>query len=96
MISVDGILDPPNREIRVGKSRRRFTGMQWRLLELLVKRNGWISHERIYEILYGHFAEGRSDKLVRVHICHIRKKLEGSALTIATAYGLGYRLERAA
>lgn len=49
-------------------------------------------------VMYGVYGEGNwpMDKIVDVYICKLRKKLAGTALSITTIWGKGWRLELAA
>ena len=66
------------------------------LLETLLRRAGTtVSKETLLESSYG-FGDEVSPSAIEVHVHRLRKKLEGSGVSIATLRGLGYllRLDR--
>ena len=62
------------------------------LLEILLRRRGQIvPREEILPAAFGYdFDPGTN--LVDVHVAHLRRKLEGGAVTIESVRGVGYRL----
>lgn len=73
------VLDLPARELGI--------------FELLLQRSGKVvSKEQLLEALYGWEAE-TGDNAIEVYIHRLRKKLEGSGVTIATVRGLGYLMD---
>jgi two-component system, OmpR family, response regulator len=70
---------------------------EWELLELLLaQRNKVVGKEQITQAWAADGGEGPSTPgLVEVYIHRLRKKLEGSGLSIRTVRGLGYLLEPA-
>lgn len=65
------------------------------IFELMLQRAGKVvSKEQLLEALYGWDGEA-GDNAIEVYIHRLRKKLEGSGVTIATVRGLGYLMDAA-
>jgi DNA-binding response OmpR family regulator len=72
-----------------------LTGREYRLLETLLRRSGWIvSRELIVDSVWG-FDYPDSSNLIDVYIGRLRRKLStaGAPPMIRTVRGVGYRLE---
>jgi DNA-binding response OmpR family regulator len=68
-----------------------LTRREFDLLAALLRYPGRIhTREQLLELVWG--TDGISPKTVDVHVAALRRKL-GSAITIATLRGLGYRLD---
>ena len=70
----------------------RLSPRERALLEILLRRRGQIvPREEILPAAFGYeFDPGTN--LVDVHVAHLRRKLEGGALSIEAVRGVGYRL----
>jgi DNA-binding response OmpR family regulator len=85
--------DPPDRII-VGAEERRISPQQCTVLQELWRRGSVVPHPALMAALYplpktppAHFSN-----LLKVTICRLRAKLDGTPLRIETVYGKGYRL----
>ena len=90
-------LDPATRVVRWADRRLELTPREYRLLETLLRRPGWIvSRELIVESVWG-FDYPDSSNLVEVYVGRLRRKLGaiGAPALIWTARGVGYRLQGA-
>ena len=62
------------------------------LLVALAENEGIVlTREQLLNIVWGFDFYGQT-RTVDVHVAHLRNKLEGSALTIETVWGVGYKL----
>jgi two-component system phosphate regulon response regulator PhoB/two-component system alkaline phosphatase synthesis response regulator PhoP len=94
-IEVGGMvrIDPQKYEVTVEGKKIDLTTTEFRILQLLASRNGWVfSRERILTHLWG------SDKMVLdrtidVHIKHLREKMGKASPLIKNMRGIGYKLE---
>jgi two-component system response regulator MprA len=88
-------LDPASRTVRWQHAPIELTPREYRLLEVLMRRPGWVvSRELIVESVWGFdFSDGSN--LVEVYIRRLRRKLaeHGAPALIQTARGIGYRLQ---
>lgn len=73
-----------------------LTAREFEILHYLAENKGLvISHERLYETIWGEDSFG-CDNTIMVHIRHLREKLEDNPSApgyIITMKGLGYKLE---
>jgi len=88
-------VDLEAREVRVGEEHARLGGLEFKLLEYLLRNSGVaVSRDQIMNEVYGYDAEistGRVDLLVR----RLRGKLgDDDGAVIAAVPGFGYRLDR--
>jgi DNA-binding response OmpR family regulator len=85
-------VDTARREARVGGRPISLTAQEFDLLEYLARHPGVALTRR--QILDGAWEPGwfGDERTVDVHVRQLRKKL-GTALPIATVWGVGYRLE---
>ena len=78
-----------------GNSTIELTAREFEILKYLAENKGRvISHERLYEAIWGEDSFG-CDNTIMVHIRHLREKLEDNPTTpqyIITMKGLGYKL----
>jgi DNA-binding response OmpR family regulator len=93
-IEIGGVaIDPQKYEVTVEGKRVDLTTTEFRILQLLASKNGWVfTRDRILTHLWG------SDKMVidrtvDVHIKHLREKLGIAAGLIKNMRGVGYKLE---
>jgi len=97
----DLTIDPARREVRIGSSSststRFSTSLSLRtqefdlLLTFAEHRGLVLSREQILQKAWGFDFYGQT-RTVDVHVAHLRKKLEGSAVKIETVTGVGYKL----
>jgi len=86
-------LDLDRRRCRISGDEVELTRREFDLLGALLSYPGRIhTREQLLELVWG--AESIRPKTVNVHIAALRRKL-GSAISIATLRGLGYRLDPA-
>ncbi len=71
-----------------------LTKMQARTLVIMQRAgNRVLSKAKILEILYDASSDAIPDvKVIDVYVCHLRRKLAGSPLSIRTVWGVGYQL----
>ncbi len=94
-IDVEGILslDLQKHEVSVGERKVDLTTTEFRILQLLASRKGWVfSRDQILEYLWGH-EKTVVDRTVDVHIKHLREKLGPAARLIKNIRGVGYKVE---
>lgn len=85
-------VDLQGKRLRIDADEIGLTAREWRLLECLVRRTGLIvSKEHLLQQLAGP-DQDLTANAVEVHISRLRAKI-GSAATIRSLRGLGYRLE---
>lgn len=65
--------------------------MERRLLGIIAK-TGRAHHERIRTALYAHKSDPPGDKIIHVHVSHLRRKLKPYGIEIKTTFGEGYWL----
>ena len=85
-------IDGGRREIRIDEAPVDFTTKEFDLLRFLAERPGLaLSRQQILDGVWGYdwFGDVRT---VDVHIAQVRKKL-GTACTITTVRGVGYRMD---
>lgn len=86
------VLDQTSRTFRVGEADLLLTPREVAVLDVFVRREGRaISKERLLESIYG-FDEEVNLSAIEVIVHRLRKKLEGTGVTVATLRGLGYLL----
>ena len=79
--------------VMVDNKRIEFTTTEFRILQLLGSRNGWVfDRASILNYLWGH-DKFVIDRTVDVHIRHIREKLGKHKGIIKNVRGVGYKLE---
>jgi len=85
-------VDLHGKRLRIDGAEVDLTAREWLLLECLVRRTGLIvSKEHLLQALAGP-DQDLTTNAVEVHISRLRAKI-GSAATIRSLRGLGYRLE---
>jgi len=95
VLSAAGILtiDTDKHEVRVRSRKVKLTTTEFRILQLLVSKKGWVfSREKILDYLWGQ-EKAVVDRTVDVHIKHLREKLGEAASLIINIRGVGYKLE---
>jgi len=91
-------LDPAAQRVRWGDRTVELTTREYRILETLVRRPGWVvGREAIVESVWG-FDYPDSSNLIEVYIGRLRRKLSenGAPHLIQTVRGSGYRLQEPA
>jgi DNA-binding response OmpR family regulator len=88
----DLFLDVGTSSFRVGERSVVLSPRERALLELLLRRRGeTLSNQEILREAFGyHYDPGTN--IVAVHIGHLRRKLEGTTVSLSTVRGTGYRL----
>lgn len=87
--------DAPGRRVFCGERALELSARELGIFELLLQRAGKVvSKEQLMESLYGWDA-ATGDNAIEVYIHRLRKKLEGSGVTIATVRGMGYLMDAA-
>ncbi len=73
-----------------------LTKKEFNIVELLSLNKGQVfSKERIYEHIWGYYAEGDADIAITEHIKRIRKKFDKIGIEyIETIWGIGYRWKK--
>jgi two-component system, OmpR family, response regulator TctD len=85
--------DQNSRTFKLAGQHLHLSPREHAVLETLVRRSGRpVSKEALLENTYG-FADDVNASAIEVHIHRVRRKLEGSAVGIATLRGLGYMLK---
>jgi DNA-binding response OmpR family regulator len=89
-------INASTREIWIAGSPAELTEMEFDLLEILMRSAGRVvSRDEITLALFERAATPY-DRILDVHISHLRKKLEGGRSLIRTIRGVGYVFARAA
>jgi DNA-binding response OmpR family regulator len=89
-------INATKREVWIAGSPAELTEMEFDLLEILMRSAGRVvSRDELALALFGRKA-APYDRILDVHISHLRKKLEGGRSLIRTVRGVGYVFARAA
>jgi two-component system alkaline phosphatase synthesis response regulator PhoP len=85
-------IDPARREVTLGDRAIELRTQEFDLLVTLAENRGLVlSREQLLQKAWGFDYYGQT-RTVDVHIAHLRRKLAGSAITIETVTGIGYKL----
>jgi len=85
-------IDVGGRQLRIDEAAVELTGREWLVLECLAVNSGRIvSKERLQQAIAS-WDQALTPNAVEVYVSRVRAKL-GSAATIRTVRGLGYRLD---
>jgi two-component system, OmpR family, alkaline phosphatase synthesis response regulator PhoP len=88
----DLTIDPSRREVRLSSKSLNLRTQEFDLLLTLAEHRGLVlSREQILHKAWGFDFYGQT-RTVDVHVAHLRKKLEESAVKIETVTGVGYKL----
>jgi two-component system, OmpR family, alkaline phosphatase synthesis response regulator PhoP len=88
----DLVIDPARREARLPDSTLDLRTQEFDLLLTLAEHRGLVlSREQILQKAWG-FDFYVQTRTVDVHVAHLRRKIEGSAVKIETVTGVGYKL----
>jgi two-component system alkaline phosphatase synthesis response regulator PhoP len=86
------VIDPERRETRVASQLLDLRTQEFDLLLTLANQPGRVfTREQLLQMAWGFDFYGQT-RTVDVHVAHLRKKLEGSAIRIETVTGVGYKL----
>ena len=93
LLQVGGIeLDISGHQLRLGGTEVPLTATEFRLLRLLMERNGRVqTRGQLLSDVWG-YAEDIDSRTVDTHIRRLRRKLGPEADRIETVIGVGYRL----
>ncbi|HEX5714870.1 MAG TPA: winged helix-turn-helix domain-containing protein, partial [Thermoanaerobaculia bacterium] len=93
LLQVGGIeLDIAGHQLRLGGKEVPLTATEFRLLRLLMERNGRVqTRGQLLSDVWG-YAEDIDSRTVDTHIRRLRRKLGPEADRIETVIGVGYRL----
>ncbi len=85
-------IDPAAREVRLNGRLITLRNQEFDLLLVLARHYGIVlSRQKLLELAWGYDFYGHT-RTVDVHISHLRKKLNGSRVSIETVSGIGYKL----
>ena len=85
-------IDPARREARVSSRTLDLRTQEFDLLLAFAEHRGLVlSREQILQKAWGFDFYGQT-RTVDVHVAHLRKKMEGSSVSIETVTGVGYKL----
>jgi len=88
----DLTIDPARREVRLSSRPLSLRAQEFDLLLTLAEHRGLVlSREQILQKAWGFDFYGQT-RTVDVHVAHLRRKIEGSSITIETVTGVGYKL----
>ena len=88
----DLTIDQAGREVRVNGNAVEMRAQEFDLLVTLAEHKGQVlKREQLLNLAWGYDFYGQT-RTVDVHVAHLRKKLEGSAVNIDTVTGVGYKL----
>ena len=86
------VMDPNRYEVSVHGRRLELTTTEFKLLEILAERPGWVfSRDEILSRLWGD-EKAVIDRTVDVHVTNLRKKLGKAGRIIENVRGVGYKL----
>jgi two-component system response regulator TctD len=89
----DITFDPAARELTVAGVQVALTRREYSLLEvLLVNRGRVVAKDHIHERMFAFNDEDVGLNTIETYIARLRRKIEGSRVTIRTLRGLGYQL----
>jgi DNA-binding response OmpR family regulator len=96
-LEVEGIaIDPQRYEVTVGGKKIDLTTTEFRILQLLASKNGWVfTRDKILTHLWGS-EKMVLDRTIDVHIKHLREKLGTAGALIKNMRGVGYKMETSA
>ena len=88
----DLTIDPAAREARLGTRTLDLRTQEFDLLLTFAQARGRVlTREQLLQQAWGFDFYGQT-RTVDVHVAHLRRKLEGSAVKIETVTGIGYKL----
>jgi two-component system alkaline phosphatase synthesis response regulator PhoP len=88
----DLLIDPLRREVTIKNENINLRTQEFDLLLTLAQHPGIVlSRDQLLNLAWGYDYYGNT-RTVDVHIGHLRKKLQGSRISIETVTGIGYKL----
>ncbi|HEU0221748.1 MAG TPA: response regulator transcription factor [Paracoccaceae bacterium] len=89
----DLVFDPAGRAVNVDGAPVALTRREFSLLEVMLANRGRvISKERIFDRMFSFNEEDVGLNTIEIYVARLRRKLEGSRVSIRTLRGLGYQL----
>jgi DNA-binding response OmpR family regulator len=89
----DLVINPGRFEVTVGGNPVVVTSTEFKILELLCSRRGWVfTREKILDHLWG-AEKAVLDRTVDVHVKNLREKLGKAKHLIKNVRGIGYKVE---
>lgn len=89
-------IDFSKRTVSVNGESIRLTQVEYRIVELLARNPGKVlTYGYIINNIWGPYADSENNRILRVNMSHIRKKLEPDSMKpryILTEIGVGYRM----
>lgn len=86
-----GFFDDARHAIVIDGIFRPVTAFRWKLLSYFRSRPGQLlDQEWIYAAMYGGRDDPPHENAVKVHVCHLRRDLEGTPYHIVTRGRSGY------
>jgi DNA-binding response OmpR family regulator len=96
MMVGDLVLDQATGQARRGEKIIALTPIEFRLLSYLARHRGQVlTRSQIVEAVWGYASDLESEKAIKVHIRHLREKIEidpSHPELLLTVPGIGYRL----
>lgn len=87
-------LDEAARRAWIGGEPLDLSGREWSLLSLLVQQQGRVvTKAQIHHVWRDESGEVGTGNAIEVYVHRLRRKTEGSGLTLRTVRGIGYLLE---
>ncbi|MBN1284214.1 MAG: response regulator transcription factor [Anaerolineae bacterium] len=88
----DVVIDPARRTVAVRGQDVALRTREFDLLLALARSEGIVfSRDKLLDLVWGYDFYGQT-RTVDVHVAHLREKLQGSAVSIETVWGVGYKL----
>ena len=88
-------IDFNKRIVNINNETIRLTQVEYRIVELLARNPGKVlTYDYIISKIWGPYADSENNRILRVNMSHIRKKLEPDSMKpryILTEIGVGYR-----
>jgi two-component system response regulator QseB/two-component system response regulator TctD len=85
--------EPATRQVQVRGQETALTGIEFGILELLMRRSPAVVARRSIAVnVWEDEADAMGSNTIDVHLARLRAKLAGSQVRIETVRGVGYRL----
>ena len=92
----DFVIDFGKRVVSVGGEVIKLTQVEYRIVELIARQPGKVlTYSYIINNIWGPFADAENNRILRVNMSNIRKKIEKDSMApkyILTEIGVGYRM----
>lgn len=89
----DLTFDPASQDVMIADTPVRLTRRELSLLEVMLSNRGRVvSKERIHERMFSFDEDDVGLNAVELYMTRLRRKLDGSRVTIKTLRGLGYQM----